>query len=708
MNEVIKGFFLLATCSACSLKILSLKFNILDLERLFAHMHDAEFKPLSLEEQRIFLNARQLSHTTRNSYGAVSVCALTTLLLTQCIIDNTQLPLDTYDPFQGERGSFGFCFMYVNHCCALSSACFINIAFDSLCCSIFIFIRCQLDIFALRLQSIGKSLNSEVATDAEMLQQLKHCIHYHKRIIELTSDIEAIVYKPISVQIFCSVLVLTANFYSMSQSTGETLLLLKMFIYQSCMLLQIFIICYFAGEITERSYGLPHDLYKSNWVGAHRTNQRLLLMLMLRLDLPLRIKTLNSSHSFDLMLFSSGLQPELWPKFFIIACKVMSEHHEITSIFYKYQVWYFNFLGVWQVPRHATRCQRWLHQLRFCLILGIVAIMLLFFAIRVLANIDQLNVILEVFFMFATEVSCMSKLLSIKLRNRQHARLIEAMHSSCFRPGSKKEALIFRNGAERSIKWRNFYAYTSLLAASLILVMQWFVDNNALPLSMYEPCNLLSSGCYYGLYFYQVMSLMPTCWLNIAFDSIASSLLYFLETQLAMLASHLENLGTAVTDEDNLRIARELRNCCIHYARIFQLKDLIDGFIKVPGSVQMLCSVLVLVSNFYAISIRTKETAFMIMMASYQFVMLLQIFIICYSADEMSYQSAMLSHSLYSSDWTSWNKSNRKLALLMMLRFSEPLHMHTLNHSQCFNSTTFSSIVNCSYSYFALLKRVNS
>lgn len=180
-------------------------------------MHDAEFKPLSLEEQRIFLNARQLSHTTRNSYGAVSVCALTTLLLTQCIIDNTQLPLDTYDPFQGERGSFGFCFMYVNHCCALSSACFINIAFDSLCCSIFIFIRCQLDIFALRLQSIGKSLNSEVATDAEMLQQLKHCIHYHKRIIELTSDIEAIVYKPISVQIFCSVLVLTANFYSMSQ-----------------------------------------------------------------------------------------------------------------------------------------------------------------------------------------------------------------------------------------------------------------------------------------------------------------------------------------------------------------------------------------------------------------------------------------------------------------------------------------------------------
>lgn len=370
----------------------------------------------------------------------------------------------------------------------------------------------------------------------------------------------------------------------------------------------------------------------------------------------------------------------------------MSEHHEMMSTFYKYQVWYFNFLGMWQVASCASRLQRVLHQLRCCLILSIVAIMLLFFAIRVLANIDQLNVILQVFFMFATEVSCMSKLLSIKLRNRNHAKLIEEMHSPCFRPSSKKEALIFSGGAKRAKIWRNFYASASLLAASLILVTQWFVDNNALPLSMYEPCDLLSSGCYYGLYFYQVMSLMPTCWLNIAFDSIAASLLYFLETQLAMLSAHLESLGSAETIEDNQRIARELRNCCIHYARIFQLKDLIDGFIKVPGSVQMLCSVLVLVSNFYAISIRTKETAFMIMMASYQFVMLLQIFIICYSADEMSYQSALLSHSLYSSDWTSWNKSNRKLALLMMLRFSEPLHMHTLNHSQCFNSTTFSSV----------------
>ncbi|XP_064544112.1 uncharacterized protein LOC135432373 [Drosophila montana] len=665
MIEVMKGFFVLATSVAYSIKLFSFKSNNVALLQFFANLHDALFRPASPEEQQIFVTARELSRTIRNSYGAVSFCTLSILLLTQYVIDNTELPLATYDPFNGTPGSFGYCVMYIYQCVALSFGCFMNISIDSLCCSTFIFIRCQLDILALRLQNIGTDCDLEdkkKGAAAEVELQLRKCIQYHMKIVQLAADIEALVYKPISAQIFCSVLVLTANFYAMSQLSDEKLLFLKMLIYQVCMLLQIFILCYFAGEITQRSLGLPHDLYRSNWVGWQRSNRRLLLMLMQRLDIPIRIRTINGSHAFDLELFGS------------------------------YQVWYFDMLGMWRLHLAATWQQNVWHQLRCCLMLGIVSVMLLFFAIRVLDNIDQLSVILQVFFMFATELSCMTKLLSIKLQNEQHARLIDEMHSSYFRPRSAKQTLIYRRGAQRSVKWRNLYAWSSVLAASLILVTQWFVDNNALPLSMYEPCNLARPSCYYGLYLYQVMSLMPTCWINIAFDSISGSFLFFLETQLAMLAARLESLGAVLTPLDDQRIALELRDCCIHYARIVQLKDLVDGFIKVPGSVQMLCSVLVLVSNFYAISIRTKETAFMIMMVSYQLVMLLQIFIICYGAEEMSHQSTLLAHALYSSDWTSWSRSNRKMGLLMMLRFNAPLQMHTLNHSQSFNSTTFASV----------------
>ncbi|KAH8394730.1 hypothetical protein KR222_002830 [Zaprionus bogoriensis] len=388
-----------------------------------------------------------------------------------------------------------------------------------------------------------------------------------------------------------------------------------------------------------------------------------------------------------------------------------AEAQQYTASIYAYQVWYLQLLGAWRAPLGATRRQRWQHELRFYLILGIVSVMLLFFAIRVLANMGQMSVILQVFFMFATEVSCMLKLLSIRLRQQQHAALIDLVHADAFVPASACEAHIFASSAQLTLKLRDCYALMSLLAAALILLTQWFVDSSALPLAMYEPCDLAASGCYAGLYLYHVLSLLPTCWLNIAFDSLVVALLYFLRAQLDMLQLRLQRVGAIPTphdDDDDGFIGAQLRDCCVYYGRIVELRDLIAGCIKLPCSMQLLCSVLVLISNFYVMSINTGATMVVIKTAMYQLVMLMQIFIICYAADEVTQQSSLLCHAIYQADWTGWSRANRRLCLLMMLRFDQPLHMHTLNHTQSFSLTTFSSIVNCSYSYFALLKRVNS
>ncbi|XP_062133642.1 odorant receptor 46a isoform X2 [Drosophila sulfurigaster albostrigata] len=303
MNEIVKGFFVLATCLAYTHKVYSVKVNNVALLQLFEDLHAAHFRPEDAEEELIFVAARKLSYALYKYYGIISVTALTMLLITQYAIDNTQLPLATYHPFSAERGTFGYIFMYWYQCVALSLSCFVNICFDSLCCSMFIFIKCQLDILALRLQRLGYDCDEIV--ELPLRDQLKHCIEHYMRVVELSANIEALIYKPISSQIFCSVLVLTANFYAMSLLSDDKLVFLKFFIYQSCMLIQVFILCYFAGEIVQRSTELPHELYKSNWVHWSRSNRRLMLMFMQRLDTAIRIRTFNASHAFDLALFSS-------------------------------------------------------------------------------------------------------------------------------------------------------------------------------------------------------------------------------------------------------------------------------------------------------------------------------------------------------------------------------------------------------------------
>lgn len=318
--------------------------------------------------------------------------------------------------------------------------------------------------------------------------------------------------------------------------------------------------------------------------------------------------------------------------------------------------------------------------------------MLLFFVIRVVVNIDQLPVVIQVFFMFATEVSCMVKLLNIRLRQQEHENLRNQMHSSDLLARNSTEFCAYKVVAKTSNNVRNSYALMSITTASLILIAQFFSGSNSLPITMYEPCNISTSNCYYGLYVFHVMTLLPTCWLNIAYDSMAQGLMNFVRAKLIILSMRMENLGPAQTPQDDHHIALELRDCCVYFKRIVRLIDMVDDFIEIPFSVQLICSILVLVSNFYVMSTNTGETLFLIKTAAYQFTMLSQIFIICYAANEVTYQSSLLGHALYKSDWITWSKSNRKMCLLMMLRFNSPLHVHTIDHTQSFSLPTFASV----------------
>ncbi|XP_017128777.1 odorant receptor 46a-like [Drosophila elegans] len=382
-----------------------------------------------------------------------------------------------------------------------------------------------------------------------------------------------------------------------------------------------------------------------------------------------------------------------------------------TKDFYKYQVWYFEILGVWRLPTWATDQQRRFHYLRFVFILVILCIMLLLFALALITSISEVREIMKVFFMFATEISCMAKLLHLKVQSEKLAGLVEMMLSSKLAVKSEQERRILESARVTVVHMRNFYGIICIVTASLILLVPCFDNYEELPLAMFEVCNIQGMICYWLQYLYHSMCLLSTCVLNITYDSVAFSLLCFLKAQLQMLVLRLEKLGPVVGPRDNDRIAKELRECAAYYNHIVQFKDLVELFIRVPGSVQVMCSVLVLISNLYdmsTMSIANGDAIFMAKTCIYQLVMLWQIFIVCYASNEVTVQSSRLCHSIYSSQWTGWNRSNRRIVLLMMQRFNSPILLRTLNPTFIFSLEAFGSIVNCSYSYFALLKRVNS
>lgn len=373
----------------------------------------------------------------------------------------------------------------------------------------------------------------------------------------------------------------------------------------------------------------------------------------------------------------------------------MYQHQLVTEDFYKYQVWYFHILGAWRLPIWATRGQKRFHAFRFGFILVMLWLMLLLFALELVNNISRMRHILKVFFMFATEMSCMTKLMHLKSRNRKLAHMVEMMRSKTFSTRGKDEIEIMESARRVVIKMRNFYGISSLGTASLILLVPFFAGLEELPLTMYEVCNIQGSLCYWFLFVFHCACLLPTCVLNITYDSEAFSLLTFLRVQLQMLVLRLEKLGSDIDPRDNQRIACELRECASYYNCIVELKVLVEEFIKVPGSVQLMCSVLVLVSNLYdmsTISLANGEGIYMAKTCIYQLVMLWQIFIVCYASNEVTIYSSRLCHAIYSSQWTGWSRINRRMILMMMMRFDSPLLLRTLNPTFVFSLEAFGSV----------------
>nr|SAL89174.1 olfactory receptor [Drosophila suzukii] len=301
MSEVVRAIFVLATSAGHTTKLLSIKANNVELEELFKRLDEDDFRPRGVEEELILAAACERSRKLRDFYGTLSVAALSMILIPQFVVDWSQLPLGTYNPFADHPGSPGYWLLYCYQCLALTVSCVTNIGFDSLSSSLFIFIKRQLDLLAVRLDKMGRWNSAGGSVE----QQLKQNIRYHMAIVELTATVERLLCKPISMQIFCSVLVLTANFYAIALLSDEKLALFKYITYQACMLSQIFILCYYAGEVTQRSLDLPHELYKTSWVDWNKDSRRIVLLFMQRLHSTLRIRTLNPSLGFDLMLFSS-------------------------------------------------------------------------------------------------------------------------------------------------------------------------------------------------------------------------------------------------------------------------------------------------------------------------------------------------------------------------------------------------------------------
>lgn len=278
------------------------------------------------------------------------------------------------------------------------------------------------------------------------------------------------------------------------------------------------------------------------------------------------------------------------------------EHRVLLETFYKKQSYVFRFLALWKLPDTTSKRFRLLHRVYFYYILFFWV--LSFDAsciIQFITNITDLNEVIKVFFIFATSLAVFAKFSTIKLKNHLYAELVETIHGPNFRPVNQREVKLFLQTHRLCRTVRNFYLVISLCALNVVMLTQYIFDNSELPLSLYNPINIDTKIRYRLMYLYQYIAVSICCYMNIAFDSISASFMIHIKGQLDILCDRLENLGLDYVGKDD-EITRQLKDCVRYYADILHIVEIAENLISFPVTIQIACSVLVLVANFYAMS----------------------------------------------------------------------------------------------------------
>ncbi|XP_068909803.1 putative odorant receptor 92a [Tenebrio molitor] len=123
----------------------------------------------------------------------------------------------------------------------------------------------------------------------EINENLIENIIHHKNIIQFADDMTDLFTTCIMGQFVVSVIIICLTMFQMSLVSVLSLQFLSMTLYQGCMVLEIFLWCYYGNDVILQSGKLTQSAYMCEWVPCSQLFKRNLLYFMTRSQTPLKL-----------------------------------------------------------------------------------------------------------------------------------------------------------------------------------------------------------------------------------------------------------------------------------------------------------------------------------------------------------------------------------------------------------------------------------
>ncbi|XP_045501109.1 odorant receptor 2a-like [Colias croceus] len=304
VGEIAEGLYLFLSEMYTYFKLTVFWLNKRKILSLLKYLNCKEFKPEEPEHRDILRKSIKTARFVMTSYSTMCVGAVSVAIIMPFTENFDILPTNVEYPYIDATKPPAYVLLYIHHVYYKPATCIIDGVMDTILAA---FVACaigQIKILSFNLRNFD-IIAERKCKRAEARQSynighheyytklvLKKCIIHYNAIIRYVSMIESAFSLASALQFMLSVMVLClvgVRFLSIENPRSHPIQIIWMAIYLTCMLIEIFILCWFGNELILKSLELRQAAYDGPWMILEPKTRMLVIVFIERCNRPLRV-----------------------------------------------------------------------------------------------------------------------------------------------------------------------------------------------------------------------------------------------------------------------------------------------------------------------------------------------------------------------------------------------------------------------------------
>nr|ALM26245.1 odorant receptor 62 [Athetis dissimilis] len=336
---------------------------------------------------------------------------------------------------------------------------------------------------------------------------------------------------------------------------------------------------------------------------------------------------------------------------------------------------------------------------------------------------QQLEIFAEELIFYFTNVGALSKALAFIFLRDKVKKMLDMLESEVFQSDNPEELKLIEKAKEKSMFYWKITAGLSVSANTVNVFLPFVVHlifdvKLEFPVCRYSFIPEQYEAIFlYPAYLYQSIGITSHMLYNVNIDTFLLGVMFLAMAQLDILDRKLRKVtdvcvnvnappGSVDRAIDDQNAVLEIIKCIKHYDAVSVYCKLIqDAFSEIlfvlfsSGS----CKICMCLFRFTM----PAETQYFVFLTLYIVVMTLQVMVPCWFGSRLMEKSSQITFAVYDCDWTPRCRRFKSNLRLLVERANKPI---IIKGGKMFllSLATFTAIMNSSYSFFTLLRHMQS